>query len=318
MPCFSCFSPSIKKIDDTATVVTTLSIDAGVAEMREDAPPTADDLDFSLGFPLEFPLRNKQGRFSKIRSMSDSVKKGVLAATPKKGALATTPTIGALVDTTQWNEKPVIILNSTFVGALNARVKKNRRFRSMSASVSKVALAATQKKGAPSDVVQSRMTRTTKAGPKPGSKSTSEKISLLLYEYFLIILSGHNSTDYMVRLPYDRNTTFLDLRREIEEDYGKDFPFSEFKFTITAEGMAVSRVQERKWRVCDYNSTKQRSDGTYNHPHHLYVKSIEKESKKMEEEEAKEEEVKEEKNNEKVKIKVRWSGVDGEKKEEVE
>ena len=94
--------------------------------------------------------------------------------------------------------------------------------------------------------------------------------------------------------------------------------FSEFKFTITAEGMAVSRVQERKWRVCDYNSTKQRSDGTYNHPHHLYVKSIEKESKKMEEEEAKEEEVKEEKNNEKVKIKVRWSGVDGEKKEEVE
>ena len=33
----------------------------------------------------------------------------------------------------------------------------------------------------------------------------------------------------------------------------------------------------------------------------------------MEEEEAKEEEVKEEKNNEKVKIKVRWSGVDGEK-----
>jgi len=290
--CFSCFSPSIEEKKDTATVVSALTIDVNIAETREDAPtPTAADDDGREG--LESPQRRKQGRFKKIRSMSYSVKKGALAITPKKEAL---------IDTMQWDEKSVVSAIPALVGALHARVKKNGRLRSMSASVNKAARAATQKKGAPIDVVQLRMTRTTQAETK----------SLLPYDCFLIILSGHKKcASYMVRLPYDRNTTFQDLRREIEEDYGDDFPFADFKFTVTAEGTAVSRAQERKWRVCDYDLSKG-NDGTNINPHRVYVKSANKENTKKEDKEYKED--KEDKD--KAKDRVMW--VEGEKEAEAE
>jgi hypothetical protein len=82
----------------------------------------------------------------------------------------------------------------------------------------------------------------------------------------------------MVRLPYNVNTTFQDLRRELEEDFANDLGSSYFKFTITADGIIVSPAQEQKWRVRDYDLTNQGGDGTYKSPFFVYVK---KESSKM-------------------------------------
>lgn len=318
--CFSCFSPSTEDKMDTATVsdVSGLSNDASAAdETREEgdahtSPTTtaaASDDDGREG--IELPLRKKQQqgggrRFKKkIRSMSDSVKKGVVLAAKKGGA--------SLVDTTttmQYDDKSVASAIPAFVGTLNARVKETsrRHLRSMSASVNKaVARAATHhKKGGPTSSVQLRMTRTTTP------QTTIENKSLLPYDCFLIVLSGHHHHKkcpfYMVRLPHDRNTTFRDLRLEIEEDYGTDFPFDDFKFTVAARGTAVvSRVQERKWRVGDYDLS-EGTDGTYINPHRVYVKSIKKNNEKMED--------KEDKNNDEVKARVRW--VEGEKEGEKE
>jgi hypothetical protein len=114
----------------------------------------------------------------------------------------------------------------------------------------------------------------------------------------------------MVRLPYNQNTTFQDLRHEIEEDYGNDFPFSDFRFVVTVEGMAVSLVQEHKLRVCDYILTNQGSIGTVNNPHHVFVRSVKKENKREEEKDGKEE-----KNKDKVEVGVRWVEGEGEKEE---
>ena len=218
----------------------------------------------------------------------------------------------------QYDDKSVASAIPAFVGTLNARVKENsrRHLRSMSASVNKaVARAATHhKKGGPTSSVQLRMTRTTTP------QTTIENKSLLPYDCFLIVLSGHHHHKkcpfYMVRLPHDRNTTFRDLRLEIEEDYGTDFPFDDFKFTVAARGTAVvSRVQERKWRVGDYDLS-EGTDGTYINPHRVYVKSIKKNNEKMEDKEDKEDKEKEDKNKDEVKARVRW--VEGEKEGEKE
>jgi hypothetical protein len=96
------------------------------------------------------------------------------------------------------------------------------------------------------------------------------------FKHFQVVLSGYKSTDMMVRLPYDRNATFQDLRRELEEDYADDFPSSDFRFTLTADGISVSPMQEEKWRVRDYVLTNQGGDGTFKNPHHVYMKSIKK------------------------------------------
>lgn len=96
------------------------------------------------------------------------------------------------------------------------------------------------------------------------------------FKHFQVVLSGRKSTDMMVRLPYNRNATFQDLRRELEEDYADDFPSSDFRFTLTADGISVSPMQEEKWRVRDYVLTNQGGDGTYKNPHHVYMKRIEK------------------------------------------
>ena len=331
--CFSCFSPSTEDKMDTATVsdVSGLSNDASAAdETREEgdthtSPTTtaaASDDDGREG--IELPLRKKQQqgggrRFKKkIRSMSDSLKKGVVLAAKKGGALLVDTTTTTTTTTMQYDDKSVASAIPAFVGTLNARVKETsrRHLRSMSASVNKaVARAATHhKKGGPTSSVQLRMTRTTTP------QTTIENKSLLPYDCFLIVLSGHHHHKkcpfYMVRLPHDRNTTFRDLRLEIEEDYGTDFPFDDFKFTVAARGTAVvSRVQERKWRVGDYDLS-EGTDGTYINPHRVYVKSIKKNNEKMEDKEDKEDKDKEDKNKDEVKARVRW--VEGEKEGEKE
>jgi len=54
----------------------------------------------------------------------------------------------------------------------------------------------------------------------------------------------------MIRLPYNPNTTFYDLRRELMEDYPNA---NDFKFTVgSANGLPISYMQEQKWRVRDY------------------------------------------------------------------
>jgi len=59
-------------------------------------------------------------------------------------------------------------------------------------------------------------------------------------------------------------------------------------------------VQERKWRVGDYDLSKG-TDGTYINPHLVYVKSIMKKNDKMEDKEDKEDKDKEDKNKDEVK-----------------
>ncbi len=127
--CFPCFSTLLEK-ENTAAVVSTLSIDSDVAKTRGDAPTLAEygsaaDIGYDKLEGVEAPPRKSRGRFNKIRTMSTSVKKGVLAAPPKKGALATTPKIGAIINTTQLDENSIIGAKTAFVGALNAHVKKN-------------------------------------------------------------------------------------------------------------------------------------------------------------------------------------------------
>ena len=315
--CFSCFSPSTEDKMDTATVsdVSGLSNDASAAdETREEgdahtSPTTtaaASDDDGREGIKLPLRKKQQQGggrRFKKkIRSMSDSVKKGVVLAA-KKGGASLIDTTTTNTTTMQYDDKSVASAIPAFVGTLYARVKENNRrhLRSMSASVNKaVARAATHlKKGGPTSSVQLRMTRTTTP------QTTIENKSLLPHDCFLIVLSGihHNKKcpGYMVRLPHDRNTTFWDLRLVIEEDYGTDFPFDDFNFAIEARGTAVvSRVQERKWRVGDYDLSKG-TDGTYINPHLVYAKSIKQKNDKMEDKEDKEDKDKEDRNKDEVK-----------------
>jgi hypothetical protein len=185
---------------------------------------------------------------NELRSMSESlaltVKKGSLMATEKKGALINAMRAKTAKNQVVVKEEREAITKATFVDIMNAKVKK---------------------------------TRVAEGGRKPKSERASEMKAVLVqsawsYDYFQVVLSGNKSTDMMIRLPYKQNTTFQDLRRELEEDYAEDLPFSSFKFTVTENGMAVSSMQEQKWTVRDYDLTNQGGDGSYKNPYLVYVK----------------------------------------------
>jgi len=185
---------------------------------------------------------------NKLRSMSESlaltVKKGSLTATEKKGALINAMRAKTAKNQVVVKEEREAITKATFVDIMNAKVKK---------------------------------TRVVEGGRKPKSERASEMKAVLVqsawsYDYFQVVLSGNKSTDMMIRLPYKQNTTFQDLRRELEEDYAEDLPSSSFKFTVTENGMAVSSMQEQKWTVRDYDLTNQGGDGSYKNPYLVYIK----------------------------------------------
>ena len=125
------------------------------------------------------------------------------------------------------------------------------------------------------------------AGMKHESKSRHEEAGspthgTEIYDHYKFTLLGCECPDLMVRLPYNRNVTFEDLRRELEDDYAEEFPSSELRFLVAKDGLAVSTAQEHKWRVHDYELTSQGTDGTFKKPYLMYMKSIKKNSgKKM-------------------------------------
>ncbi len=181
---------------------------------------------------------------NKLRSMSESlastVKKGSLAATEKKDAMHAKTAKNQVVV----KEEKEAITKAKFVDIMNAKVKKMMM---------------------------------AEGGRKPESERASEMKAVLVqsawsYDYFQVVLSGNKCTDMMIRLPYKHNTTFQDLRRELEEDYAEDLPYSRFKFTVTENGMAVSSMQEQKWTVRDYDLTNQGGDGSFKNPYLVYIK----------------------------------------------
>jgi hypothetical protein len=98
-------------------------------------------------------------------------------------------------------------------------------------------------------------------------------LSRLSYDYYQVVIAGQNSkSDMMVRLPYNQQTTFADVRRELEEDYHDELPKPDYKFCITPDfTIGVSKAQESKWRVRDYDLTTQGGDGTYKMPYFVYI-----------------------------------------------
>jgi hypothetical protein len=98
-------------------------------------------------------------------------------------------------------------------------------------------------------------------------------LSRLSYDYYQVVIAGQNSkSDMMVRVPYNQQTTFADVRRELEEDYHDDLPKPDYKFCITPDfTIGVSKAQESKWRVRDYDLTTQGGDGTYKMPYFVYI-----------------------------------------------
>lgn len=185
---------------------------------------------------------------NKLRSMPESlastVKKGSLAATEKKGALINAMHAKMAKNHVVMKGEKEAITKAKFVDMMNAKVKK---------------------------------TMMAEEGRKPESDRASEMKAVLVqsawsYDFFQVVLSGNKSTDMMIRLPYKQNTTFQDLRRELEEDYAEDLPYSRFKFTVTENGMAVSSVQEQKWTVRDYDLTNQGGDGSFKNPYLVYIK----------------------------------------------
>jgi hypothetical protein len=174
--------------------------------------------------------------------------------------------------------------------------------KSMSRNVEKGALAANQSKEVPVHVMQgavnkvnvaesayidamnatTKETVATKAGSKMKSKlnrssKNKNNQALTSHECFKIVITDHSSIDMMVRLPRNRLLTFKDLRREIEEDYVDDLPFYDFKFTIAANGIALSPMQEQKWRFHDNDLLNQGKcgDGTYLNPYLVYIECFE-------------------------------------------
>ncbi|KAL9187258.1 hypothetical protein ACHAXT_001361 [Thalassiosira profunda] len=92
------------------------------------------------------------------------------------------------------------------------------------------------------------------------------------FDYFQLVI-GVSATDTMVRLPSSSELTFADLRTEIEEDV--DLPWDHFKFSVEADGMGINKRQEKKWRVREYDLTKE-GDGSYQKPWRVYVKEARK------------------------------------------
>jgi hypothetical protein len=158
-------------------------------------------------------------------------------------------------------------------------VKRGTLTDAMHAKMAKTQLETTMTKAAFVDILNAKVRKSKMAeeGRKPQSEDAGELKPVLVqsawsYDYFQVILSGDRKTDMMIRLPYNKNTTFGDLRRELEEDYAEDMPFPNFKFMVSREGMAVSSTQEKKWAVRDYDLTNQGGDGTYKDPYLVYIK----------------------------------------------
>lgn len=88
--------------------------------------------------------------------------------------------------------------------------------------------------------------------------------------------SNYNTNNMMIRLPYNPNTTFHDLRCELMEDYPYEISCllpNDFKFTVSsANGPPISLMQEQKWCVREYYDLPTQN-GSYKNPYCVFIKS---------------------------------------------
>ena len=138
------------------------------------------------------------------------------------------------------------------------------------------------------------------AKERPMDNSNIQSSAVGTYEHFQFVLSdssgcehtstaidrsNYNTNNMMIRLPYNPNTTFHDLRRELMEDYPNEISRllpNDFKFTVgSANGLPVSYMQEQKWCVRDYYdlSTQGCNNGSYKNPYQVFIKSNHNKSK---------------------------------------
>jgi hypothetical protein len=93
--------------------------------------------------------------------------------------------------------------------------------------------------------------------------------------------NNYNTNNMMIRLPYNPNTTFYDLRCELMEDYPNEIMQllpNDFKFTISSSsstnGLTISYIQEQKWKVREYyDLSTQSGNGSYKNPYQVFIKS---------------------------------------------
>ena len=139
------------------------------------------------------------------------------------------------------------------------------------------------------------------AKERPMDNSNIQSSAVGTYEHFQFVLSdssgcqhtstaidrsNYNTNNMMIRLPYNPNTTFYDLRRELMEDYPNEISCllpNDFKFTVgsAANGLPISNMQEQKWCVRDYYdlSTQGCNNGSYKNPYQVFIKSNHNKSK---------------------------------------
>ena len=162
---------------------------------------------------------------------------------------------------------------ATFVGMMKqkrvAKMKQKREDTKEMAKKTTTANTASQSSSTGETVVAVAATSTFSTS----IATAAGMLSRLSYDYYQVVIAGQSSkTDMMVRLPYNQQTTFNDLRCELEEDYHDELPKPDYKFCIAADfTIGVSRAQESKWRVRDYDLTTQGGDGTYKMPYFVYI-----------------------------------------------
>ena len=111
--------------------------------------------------------------------------------------------------------------------------------------------------------------------PMENSNIQSSNVVGSTYEHFQFVLTdssgcdehtrlaidrnNYNTNNMMIRLPYNPNTTFYDLRCELMEDYPNEIAQllpNNFKFTMSSSstngGLTISYIQEQKWKVREY------------------------------------------------------------------
>jgi hypothetical protein len=171
------------------------------------------------------------------------------------------------------NASNVVKQRPSFVGRMKHKSETKMKQKSVTKKVSKTT-TTTANTAAP----QSSLTKEPVgvAVPTPFSTTIATAagmLSRLSYDYYQVVIAGQNSkSDMMVRVPYSQQTTFADVRRELEEDYHDELPKPEYKFCITPDfTIGVSKAQESKWRVRDYDLTTQGGDGTYKMPYFVYI-----------------------------------------------
>jgi hypothetical protein len=132
--------------------------------------------------------------------------------------------------------------------------------------------------------------------PMENSNIQSSNVVGSTYEHFQFVLTecsgcdehtrlaidrnNYNTNNMMIRLPYNPNTTFYDLRCELMEDYPNEIAQllpNDFKFTISSSstnGLPISNIQEQKWKVREYyDLSTQSGNGSYKNPYQVYIKS---------------------------------------------